>query len=75
MPAQAPFNVAIVGYGLRYVTTSILANHILTDNHESAKVFHIPLIRALPDVYKLHGIVQREQFLLTSIATTQPLKL
>lgn len=25
----------------------------------SAKVFHIPLVRALPDVYKLHGIVQR----------------
>jgi len=25
----------------------------------SAKVFHIPLIRALPEVYKIHGIVQR----------------
>jgi predicted dehydrogenase len=30
-----------------------------TNTSNSAKVFHIPLIRALPDVYKIHGIVQR----------------
>jgi predicted dehydrogenase len=53
-----PVNVAVVGYGLSAsksqgaVLCRIYAN-------STPEVFHIPLILALPDEYKLYGIVQR----------------
>lgn len=57
--APPPYNVAVIGYGKKTRYQKPTSTILTTPPGMSAKVFHIPLVEALPESFTLYGIVQR----------------